>query len=199
MLQAVLRLILRRNNTFARKLGKGVRRKLYPFALRYAIWPLLMSGITAILHTHNDELRIARAIESLRPCDEVLVIDHSSSDDTCLVARQFGARVIAAPATETMKNSYPKEAQNDWIFCLLPTEAVSEGLEASLWEWKLTAPAAETAFSVSISEEALGGWVQHPAEARLAHRQHARWDGWKPLTEGVPRVLDGYLTRLHLP
>jgi hypothetical protein len=33
-----------------------------------------MPKITALLHTHNDALRLGRALDSLRPCDEVLVI-----------------------------------------------------------------------------------------------------------------------------
>jgi glycosyltransferase involved in cell wall biosynthesis len=41
-----------------------------------------MAKLTALVHTHNDERRIGRAIESLRACDEILVIDHGSTDDT---------------------------------------------------------------------------------------------------------------------
>jgi len=112
-----------------------------------------MPGITAILHTHNDALRIARAVESLRPCDEVLVIDHGSLDDTCRIARIFGARVIAEHANEAEPRHSLQEAQHDWIFCLLPTESVGEALEASLLEWKLEDPPAEAGFGASILEE----------------------------------------------
>lgn len=76
-----------------------------------------MLGITAILHTQNDALRIARAIESLRPCDEVLVIDHESGDATREVARRLGARVLLARAGEMQNQLHLQEAQNDWIFC----------------------------------------------------------------------------------
>lgn len=170
-----------------------------------------MPGITAILHTHNDALRIARAVESLRPCDEVLVIDHASSDDTCHIARAFGTRVIVAQADEAnprhshqearhqREELYLQEAQHDWILCLLPTESVGEGLEASLLEWKLEDPPTQIGFGASILEESPEGWIPHPAETRLAHRKHARWDGWKPLTTGTQHVLDGYLTRFRMP
>ena len=32
-----------------------------------------MPKFTALLRTHNDALRLGRALQSLRPCDEVLV------------------------------------------------------------------------------------------------------------------------------
>ncbi len=158
-----------------------------------------MPSITAILHTHNDAMRIARAVESLRPCDEVLVIDHGSSDETRRVARAFGARVITAQADHANPGQVLQEAQHDWILCLLPTESVGEGLEASLLEWKLENPPAQIGFGASILEETPGGWVTHPAETRLAHRKNACWDGWKPLTDGTHQVLDGYVTRFRLP
>jgi hypothetical protein len=158
-----------------------------------------MPSITAILHTHDDELRIARAVESLRPCDEVLVVDHASSDETCRIARAFGARVIAAHASEATAAQALQEARHDWVFCLLPTESVAEGLEASLLEWKLESPPAQAGFGISIREESPEGWVRLPAETRLVHREHARWDGWKPLAIGTHLVLEGYLTRFRLP
>ena len=161
--------------------------------------PSYMLGITAILHTHNDALRIARAVESLRPCDEVLVIDHASSDETCATARRFGARVIKAQTESFATEIYLQKAEHDWIFCMHPTESVPEGLEASLLEWKLGGHPVLGTFEVAIHEEAVGGWVIRPAETRLVHRKHANWDGSKPLTGTLHSTLEGHLTRLRLP
>ena len=152
-----------------------------------------MPGITAILHTKNDALRIARAVESLRPCNEVLVIDHGSADETCAVARRFGARVITAPAEAFETRSFLADALHDWIFCMQPTESLSERLEASLLEWKL-APHPQTAFEVFILEER-----PPKQETRLVTRAHQAWDGWKPLTESRSTLLDGHLLRMALP
>lgn len=160
-----------------------------------------MLALTAILHTHNDALRIARAVESLRPCDEVLVIDHASSDETCRVARAFGARVIVA--SHDAARDYLQEARHDWIFCLSPTESISEGLEASLLEWKLRRESAETSaqttFAVQIVEETETGWVTHLPEARLGHRVHGAWVNGTPTGNGKTAHLDGHLLRLRTP
>jgi glycosyltransferase involved in cell wall biosynthesis len=158
-----------------------------------------MPGITAILHTHNDARRIARAIESLRPCDEVLVVDHGSSDETCTVARRFGAHVIEARGEGSETRAYLPAAQNDWIYCLHPTEALSESLEASVLEWKLEEHPEQSAFGVTTIEETHEGWILRSAETRLAHRKRAHWQGWKPQAMGVPKLLEGHLMRLRLP
>ena len=50
--------------------------------------------ITATIITLNEERNIARAIESLRCCDEILMLDSGSSDRTLELAEKLGARVI---------------------------------------------------------------------------------------------------------
>jgi len=54
-----------------------------------------MSTITAIILTYNEELHIARCINSLTDkVDEVIVIDSFSTDTTCEIAESHGARVL---------------------------------------------------------------------------------------------------------
>ena len=50
--------------------------------------------ITATIITLNEERNIARAIESLRCCDEVVVVDSGSGDRTVDVAVRHGAVVV---------------------------------------------------------------------------------------------------------
>src|SRR5579863_1827068 len=105
-----------------------------------------MAPITALLHARNDALRIGRCLETLYPCDRVLVVDHGSLDHTAELARSYGARVVAARARRP-RDQYPPAQylgrehfdQNGrgWILSIDPGEALSEGLAASLYELKL--------------------------------------------------------------
>src|SRR5205823_2719206 len=52
--------------------------------------------ITATIITLNEERKIVRAIESLRCCDEILILDSGSTDRTVELAGNLGARVIEA-------------------------------------------------------------------------------------------------------
>ena len=152
-----------------------------------------MPQLTALIHTHNDELRLGRALESLRPCDELLIFDHGSQDGTEGVAREYGARLLQA------NNADLSRARHDWILCLLPTEALSEALEASLFEWKLAKHAASQAFSVAIREQAGDEWLSHPPATRLLNRQTRRWAGPLPADDPRAQFLTGDLLRFREP
>src|ERR1700689_3972917 len=50
--------------------------------------------ISATIITLNEERNIARAIESLRCADEIVVLDSGSTDRTTEIAEKLGARVL---------------------------------------------------------------------------------------------------------
>jgi glycosyltransferase involved in cell wall biosynthesis len=152
-----------------------------------------MPKLTALIHTHNDELRLGRTLESLRPCDELLIFDDDSRDGTAAVAREYGARLL--PGTQLNVN----QAQHDWVLCLLPTEALSEGLEASLFEWKLAEHKRGFAFAVHVREQAGDQWLSHPPTTRLVNRQVRPWTGSLPADDPEAQLLIGDLLRFREP
>jgi len=152
-----------------------------------------MPKLTALIHTHNDELRLGRALESLRPCDELLIFDHGSRDATAAVAREYGARVLPAEGATL------RQARHDWILCLLPTEALSEGLEASLFEWKLAEQQAARGFSVAVREQAGDKWLSHSPATRLVNRHSRPWTGPLPPDDPQAPLLAGDLLRFQEP
>ena len=48
-----------------------------------------MPSITALIHTSNDALRLGRLLETLYPCDTIVVVDHRSQDKTLRLAREY--------------------------------------------------------------------------------------------------------------
>src|ERR1700756_4447942 len=126
-----------------------------------------MPPISAILHTHNDELRLGRALETLHPCDEILIVDHGSTDRTLIIAREWGARILQSGESVSRD---AQVARNDWLFCLQPNESLSEGLEASLFEWRMR-PFAEVqsvrAGAIASRAETASGWSPVGSETRL--------------------------------
>jgi glycosyltransferase involved in cell wall biosynthesis len=157
-----------------------------------------MPPITALLHILNDESRIGRALETLRSCDEILVIDHGSTDQGVRIARQYGALI---GQTETMASAV-ELATCPWILCLLPTESVSEALESSLYEWKLYAEsdvAQIAACSAFIREETESGWGEPVPETRLVRRDCNQWNGRLPMEMRTSMLLQGDLLRFRAP
>jgi glycosyltransferase involved in cell wall biosynthesis len=160
-----------------------------------------MPPITALLHTKNDGLRLGRALETLLPCSEILIVDHQSSDQTTRVARRYGARVV--PADDRAAGDYSASARYDWILCLDPSESLTEALQATLFEWSFasTAEASGTsAFSFFVREQVGELWrVREIPETRLIPRNWGVWNGHFPAHEPSARTLEGELLRLAFP
>jgi glycosyltransferase involved in cell wall biosynthesis len=159
-----------------------------------------MLQISALLHSKNDAQRIGRALDSLRPCDEVIVIDHDSEDETAKIARDHGATVKkAVPGVED--GTYAMDARHDWVLCLLPCEALSEGLEASLLSWKhqfdgnngTEQPGNISALAFAVRRETEKGWESASAQTRMVDRRVVNWTSALPPETNGAIVLPGDL------
>lgn len=159
-----------------------------------------MPLITALLHTENDARRLGRTLQTLLPCDEIIVVDHDSHDTTLRIAREYGARVVAAERRRPLEH-YLQLARHDWILSLEPRESLTESLEATLLEWK-SLNAVETGvltFSVLLREETPSGWFCNPTpQPRLVSREFDQRRGGLQTSHLSP-LLEGELLRFALP
>jgi glycosyltransferase involved in cell wall biosynthesis len=139
--------------------------------------------ISATLITFNEQKNIARAIESLRCCDEVVVVDSGSVDRTVEIAGRLGARVVEHPWSgyARQKNFAAENAAHDWIFSLDADESLSEALEGEIWQLKKSGPRFD-AYTMPRLAQYLGRWILHSGwypdrKVRLYDRRKGRWTG----------------------
>jgi glycosyltransferase involved in cell wall biosynthesis len=139
--------------------------------------------ITATIITLNEERNVARAIESLRCADEILILDSGSEDRTVELAEKLGARVIEAGwrGYAGQKNWAAEQATHDWILSLDADEALSESLEAEIWNVKKSGPR-YAAYTMPRLARYLGRWILHSGwypdrKVRLYDRRKAKWVG----------------------
>ncbi len=146
-----------------------------------------MSGlaikISATIITFNEERNVARVIESLRCCDEILVLDSGSNDRTVEIATKLGARVVEASwhGYAAQKNIAVELASHDWILALDADESLSEALEAEIWQIKKSGPK-HAGYTMPRMAQYMGRWILHGGwypdrKIRLFDRRTAKWVG----------------------
>lgn len=160
------------------------------------------TGLSAVLITRNAAEQLEACLASLAFCDEVIVVDGGSSDQTREVAQRFGARVIEKEwmGFGRQKQFAVEQAGHDWVLCVDADERVSAELAASI-STALGGPAAPV-FRMPRRNRFLGRWLRHGEgypdwSVRLFDRRFARWSD-DPVHEKVlyavtPGTLQGDL------
>jgi glycosyltransferase involved in cell wall biosynthesis len=144
-----------------------------------------MPGITGTVITFNEEGRIADALASLSCCDEVLVVDSRSTDQTRDIARTLGARVIEREwqGYSNQKNFAAEQATNDWILSIDADERLSVELADEIVRWKKSVTTGSpVAWSMPRRAFYLGRWIGHSGwypdrKIRLYDKRHCHWEG----------------------
>ena len=85
--------------------------------------------VSVIVMTKNEERNIAKCLRTIKDFDEVFVVDSGSTDHTCTIAKELGAKVVPF----RWNGKYPKKKQwclenlpfkNDWVFYVDADEEV---------------------------------------------------------------------------
>src|SRR5216684_1302539 len=103
--------------------------------------------VSVIIMTKNEERDLPKCLRSVADFAEVFVVDSSSTDCTCEIAREFGAHVVKF----VWNRQYPKKKQ--WCLENLPTS----------YEWVLYVDADEEVGPVLARE------IRSLVEGRTKH------------------------------
>lgn len=141
-----------------------------------------LAPLTAVIITKNEASNIARCLNSLLSIvEEILVIDSGSEDDTVLIARQMGARVIHTEwkGYAQTKNFGNNLASNSWILSVDADEVISPELANEILNLKLTKG---QAYSINRLNNFFGQWIKHSGwfpdwKIRIFEQQNAYWVG----------------------
>jgi glycosyltransferase involved in cell wall biosynthesis len=144
-----------------------------------------MVRLSAVIITFNEERNIARCLESIGGlCDEIVVVDSFSNDNTQKICEQYGAKFIRNkwPGYTEQKNFANSQANNDHILSLDADEALSPELRASILRAKesWTSPA----YEMNRLTNYCGKWIRHGSwypdrQLRLFDRTRGSWQGQK--------------------
>jgi glycosyltransferase involved in cell wall biosynthesis len=139
--------------------------------------------VSATIITFNEEANIKSACDSVAWADEVIVVDSQSTDRTCEVAAECGARVVvhAWPGFALQKQFAVENAAHEWIFSLDADERVSTELKASIAALR-EKPETQLADGYLIARRSYyqGRWIQgggwYPdSQLRFFRRSRGAW------------------------
>lgn len=147
--------------------------------------PLRRPRLSATIITLNASRHLPACLDSLVFCDEVVVVDSGSTDDTVEIARQRGARVIHHdwPGFGRQKQYAVEQASHEWILSLDADERVSDTLQMSI-QAALESSDPERpeyhAYRFARCNRFLGRYLRHgegypDLNLRLFDRRYARW------------------------
>lgn len=167
--------------------------------------------LTVVILTKNEENVLARCINSVPFAAEVLVVDSGSTDRTCALAQQLGARVINEPWPGNFaeqRNRGDANVQTTWILHLDADEKVSPQMANELIAFYAeTTHKKITAGRFPRKELIFGKWIEHGGwypqyKLRLYRKGAGNWVGrvhenyvglqGEPFTFASPILHDSY-------
>jgi glycosyltransferase involved in cell wall biosynthesis len=123
-----------------------------------------MTGVSVVVLTLNEEINLADCLESVRWCDDVVVLDSLSRDATVKIAEQFGARVVHRAFDDYARqrnfalSSIP--FRNPWLLMLDADERVPVELQREMLGVAAQAPESVAIFRMRRKDHLFGRWIR---------------------------------------
>jgi glycosyltransferase involved in cell wall biosynthesis len=159
--------------------------------------------VSAVIICGNEEHNIADCLESVKWCDEIVVVDSMSTDRTVEIARAYTDKIIRRPwpGYIAQKNFALDQGSGDWILSIDADERCTPALREEL-QRELPGANGVNGFAVKRHVWYLGRWINHGGwypdyKTRVVRRGEAVWTGVDPhdklVARGETRFLGGEL------
>lgn len=90
-----------------------------------------MLKISVVINTYNAEKFLERVLKSVENCDEIVICDMYSNDQTLSIAEKYNCRIVMhekASIVEPARAFAISQAKNDWVLLIDADEVVQSGL-----------------------------------------------------------------------
>ena len=162
-----------------------------------------MPSVSAIVVCYNEEERIGECLESLRWCDEIVVVDSFSTDRTPEICRRFTDRFIQREwaGYRDQKAFAHSQATGEWVLLADADERVTPELREEIQFCLAEDNGTYAGYAVPRLVHYLdrwwrrGGWYPD-YDVRLFRRDSATWGGADP-HEKI--LVNGKIRRLKNP
>lgn len=210
IVQQLVRLRQRKDREYARRRQKQRRQQARNLQIVenlpiISVSPVLVGGATRVpiscfIICFNEEANIRRCLDSVKWCDEIVIVDSFSTDRTVDICREYTNRIIQRPWPGYVEQKRFALAQttHEWVLNVDADEEVSPALQQEiLFVLQRNDPAVD-GLSIPRLVYYLGRWWRrgwYPGRRlRLFRKAKVRWGGVDP-HEKV--LLRGHEDHLH--
>jgi glycosyltransferase involved in cell wall biosynthesis len=142
--------------------------------------------LSATIICRDEAEKIRGALESVRFCDEVIVVDSGSTDATLEICRELADVVLERdwPGYVAQQNFALSQARGEWVLSIDADERVTPELAREIQDALAGNPAPD-GYRISRHVHYLGRWIDHGGwyperRLRLFRRTKGRWAGVDP-------------------
>ena len=157
--------------------------------------------LSATIIAQDEEAQLPACLESLRFCDEIVVVDGGSRDRTREVAARAGARVLDRPFDDyARQHEFARtEARGEWVLSIDADERASPELAREVGR---AFSEGRAAYSLPFKNHFRGVWLRHGGfwpdrHVRLFQRERCSYDLARPVHEKL--LVQGELGALDAP
>jgi glycosyltransferase involved in cell wall biosynthesis len=161
-----------------------------------------MEKISAFIIAYNEEKKILPALQSIAFCDEIIVVDSGSADNTVNICLDFGAKVIHKkwPGYAKQKQFALEQCRYNWCLNIDADERISSQLQTEI-KFVLSQKKPAEAYQLSRKNEFLKKMpprgVHLDYHTRLFKRKKAYYNTHKLVHESIS--ISGKIKKLHAP
>lgn len=159
-----------------------------------------MNKISAVILSFNSEELIKDCLESVKFCDEIIVVDAGSKDKTLEIAKEYNAKIFNFEQGDYVgsRNLGLKNASYDWVLYVDTDERVTSELSKNIMK-AVRSSNNILAYKLRRKNFYFGNheWPYIEKLERLFKKDSLK--GWygkiheSPIVEGKIGILDGYL------
>lgn len=170
------------------------------------------ANLSVVVLAKNEAINMERCLASLHWCDDILVVDDYSTDETASIAVSFGARVLthkfesfAAQRNWALEQG---ELRHPWVLMLDADEVVTDELVDEFRTAIVASNNDVAGFMLCRKTMFLGKWIRHSDGfpvwiARVLHRERAKFinrgHGEKAVADECFRFEKIHTPFLHFP
>lgn len=122
-------------------------------------------SVSILILTLNEELNLGACLDSVKWCDDVVVFDSNSSDQTVHIAKERGARLVQKPFDNwaAHQNWALENIQfkHQWVFYLDADERMTDELRQEIQTVSSNAHQPAVAYYCGRKNFFMGRWIKH--------------------------------------